>query len=483
MNERLDFIIQEVQDLIGVDGASVILLDEDEKEFYFPVAAYEDKETGKRMTEIRFPSNVGVAGRVLETGKPLIVPDTSKSPYFYQQVDVQSRYRTRSMLDVPIRTPDRMVGVLCAVNKKDGPFDQTDVELLSTIAGTVAPSIENARIHEELNRSYEEVKSYNRAKDRVIHHLAHELKTPISVLSASLNLLSKKLEGTKTEGLDRILARADRNLKRLLEIQYETEDILKERDYKTAQVLEAMIDACADELEALASLETGEDALLENIRHRVREIFGPGETKPEAIDLGRFVENVLQRIRDRFSQRFCRVETHLERVSSIWIPPDVLRKIVEGLIRNAVENTPDGGLIEVSVRNGGEGPLLEVKDYGVGITEENRKLIFESNVTTYETMDYATKKPYDFNAGGKGFDLLRMKIFSERYHFKIDMDSRRCVHLPEDDDLCPGDVAGCGHCGSIDDCIESGGTNRDRAILRGRSDADGSDMKNNRIKV
>ena len=304
LNERLDFIIKEVQELIGVEGASVILLDEDGKEFYFPVAAYEDKETGKRMKEIRFPSNVGVAGRVLETGKPLIVPDTSKSPYFYQQVDVQSRYRTRSMLDVPIRTPDRMVGVLCAVNKKDGPFDQTDVELLSTIAGTVAPSIENARIHEELNRSYEEVKSYNRAKDRVIHHLAHELKTPISVLSASLNLLSKKLEGAKTEGLDRILERADRNLKRLLDIQYETEDILNERDYKTVQVLDAMVDACADELEALASLEAGEDAPLESIRRRVKEIFGPGETKPET-DRSRAgsSKTVLQRIRGRFSHR------------------------------------------------------------------------------------------------------------------------------------------------------------------------------------
>ena len=102
--------------------------------------------------------------------------------------------------------------------------------------------------------------------------------------------------------------------------------------------------------------------------------------------------------------------------------------------------------------------MLEVKDFGVGITEENRKLIFESNVTTYETMDYSTKKPYDFNAGGKGFDLLRMKIFSERHHFKIRMDSRRCAFLSEDDDLCPGDVAGCGHCGSVADCIESGGT-------------------------
>ncbi len=59
----------------------------------------------------------------------------------------------------------------------------------------VALPIENARINDELQRSYEEVKSYNRAKDRVIHHLSHELKTPVSVLAASLNLLNKKISG------------------------------------------------------------------------------------------------------------------------------------------------------------------------------------------------------------------------------------------------------------------------------------------------
>ena len=49
--------------------------------------------------------------------------------------------------------------------------------------------IENARINEALKRSYDEVTSFNRAKERVIHHLSHDLKTPVPVLAAAFELI------------------------------------------------------------------------------------------------------------------------------------------------------------------------------------------------------------------------------------------------------------------------------------------------------
>jgi signal transduction histidine kinase len=140
------------------------------------------------------------------------------------------------------------------------------------------------------------------------------------------------------------------------------------------------------------------------------------------------------------------------------IPSEVLSKIVIGLIRNAVENTPDGSRIEVSVRNGVEGPEFEVKDFGVGITEEKRHLIFENYFAPSDTMQYSTRNPFDFKAGGRGFDLLRMKIFSERYNFKIRMISNRCKYVPKEEDLCPGKVANCDLKQTEEDCPESGGT-------------------------
>ena len=459
LDERLKFITGEIKQLVGAAGASVILLDEEKQEFFFRVTAYDDHATGKRMREIRFPASKGVAGEVYKTGNPLIVPDTSKSEFFFKTVDDESKYETENMLDVPLWEQDRMIGVLCAVNKKRGTFDQTDVELLSTIAGMVAMPIENARINDELKRSYEEVTSFNRAKERVIHHLSHELKTPVSVLAASLELIRKRSLRTEAgAGLSRILDRAQRNLGRILDMQYEIEDILKERNYIPHQVLSTLLDACEDELSVLLQGAIDEKDVLGSVRRKVDELFGPRESTPEKIVLGDFVSDSIKKMAPFFSHRSCRIVETIRSGSTIFISGDVLRKIVEGLVRNAIEYTPDGGRIDVIVRDSQNGVTLEVRDTGAGITADKQRLLFENYFTPPETLHYSSKKPFDFNAGGKGFDLLRMKIFSERYGFNLSLISQRCPLIPEEEDLCPGDVVKCGENDVGVACLDSGGT-------------------------
>jgi signal transduction histidine kinase len=148
----------------------------------------------------------------------------------------------------------------------------------------------------------------------------------------------------------------------------------------------------------------------------------------------------------------------LESTPPAYMPAQPLQKVVDGLVKNAIENTPDEGMIEVVVHQKGKGSELVIRDYGVGIVEEDRKRIFEGFFATQETMDYSSKRPFDFNAGGKGADLLRMKIFSERYNFKIDMTSSRCGFIPEIRDICPGRIGECAFCKSKEDCYSSGGT-------------------------
>jgi len=458
LDERLQFITREVRDLIGVEGASVILLDEKKQEFYFRESNYDDSQTGRKMKEIRFPADKGVAGEVYRTGEPSIVHDTASDPHFFSQVDEKSNFKTRNMLDVPIQTQGRLIGVLCAVNKKEGSFNQPDIDLLAAVANYVALPIENAAIHEELKRSYQEVQSLNRAKDRVIHHLSHELKTPLSILTASLGLLRKRLVGIEDRNWDSILDRAQRNLDRLLDMQYEIEDILRKKDYKTYYLLSSLLDACADELELLVAEQLEEKDIILRLRQRIEELFGPHEAVPEKIRLDQFVKEKVQALRPRFAHRKCSVKTRISGEHLIWIPPDVLGKILEGLVRNAVENTPDGGQILVSVKKGKNGPELVVKDTGIGISEENQRLIFENYFTAYETMQYSSRNPYDFGAGGKGFDLLRMRIFSERYDFKLKMKSQRCRLLPDGTEACAGYIENCVHSGKAEDCLDSGGT-------------------------
>ena len=140
------------------------------------------------------------------------------------------------------------------------------------------------------------------------------------------------------------------------------------------------------------------------------------------------------------------------------IPSEPLEKLVIGLIKNAIENTPDDGMVEVKVRNWDSAVVFTVHDYGVGIVDEHRRRIFEGFFPTQDTMEYSSKSPYDFNAGGKGADLLRLKIFSERFDFRLDMSSSRCRHIPLDTDMCPGQISQCQFCKTVEDCHLSGET-------------------------
>ncbi|MFC1863252.1 PAS domain S-box protein, partial [Thermodesulfobacteriota bacterium] len=458
LEDLLDYISEEIMHLLNTERALVMLLDEERNELFFQGAADDDAVDQIRVKQFTVPADKSIAGRVIRTGEPTIIQDAAKEPDFYQGVGKKLGYQTENLIYVPLRSHDRIIGVLSARNKKEGGFDQTDVDLLNMIAGTVSLSIENARYSDELKAAYNEVTGLNRAKDKVINHLSHELKTPVSVLLASLNILSRKLEPLPKEKWSPAMDRAMRNLDRIIEIQYEVEDIMQDKEYNAYHLLTLLLEQCTDELEALVEQELGEGDIIQRIRDRIEEIFGPKKSEPVEIQIDSFVKERLDALRPVFSHRTIEIFKDIEDGDPVFIPPDVLKKIIDGLVRNAVENTPDGGKIELLVKGKGDGMELQVKDYGIGITDNDKGHIFEGFFSTQETMDYSSKRPFDFNAGGKGADLLRMKIFSERYNFQIKMESNRCGFIPGAGDICPGEISKCGFCKEKADCYSSGGT-------------------------
>jgi PAS domain S-box-containing protein len=458
LEELLDYISSEIKQLLVSEGALVILLDQEKDELFFMGAAYDDSDTQRRIKEIRFPVDALVAGQVIKRGEPLIVSDTSDNAELHRERDKKLGYHTRNLLLVPLRSKDRIIGSLCAINKKDGGFDKANEELLSMVAATVALSIENARFSEELKKAYREVISMNRAKDKVINHLSHELKTPVSVLSGSLNILERHLKALEDKDWEKALIRSRRNLDRIMEIQNQVEDIMLDRHYKSHHVVSLLLDQCADELESLLAEEFGEGPHVETIRRRIDKLMGPKEIERKRIKLDQYVAQRLDALKKQFAHRQVHIVPLLEPTPTISMPLDPLQKIVDGLIKNAIENTPDEGKIVISVGPQEDGTEFAVHDYGVGIIAEAQRHIFDGFFATQDTMAYSSKRAFDFNAGGKGADLLRMKIFSERYNLKIEMASTRCRYIPTESDICPGKISECPHCTHKRDCYASGET-------------------------
>jgi len=340
----------------------------------------------------------------------------------------------------------------------DSEYTHDDLELVQTLVNNLAVCLKNARYAEALKKALDEIRILNSAKDKVINHLAHELKTPIALVMGCLAQMEKKLPPPTSYNWPRTLERAQRNVKRLSEIQYEVEDIMKGREYKIRHLISSLLDQCADGIDLLVSEKLGEEGMVEAIRHRIEEIFGPKEGDAEEIFLEKFTMEKVEKISPSHSHREVKVEVDSESVRPIWIPRDPLEKVLTGLIRNAIENTPDEGMIKVSVKDRDGEVELCVRDWGVGIVPEHQQKIFEGFFPTQDTDRYATGKPFAFNAGGRGADLLRMKIFSERFNFKLTMTSTRCKFIPTSSDLCAGRISRCSFCKGVDDCYESGGT-------------------------
>jgi signal transduction histidine kinase len=274
----------------------------------------------------------------------------------------------------------------------------------------------------------EESERLSKAKSKALVHLSHEIRTPLAVIQGTLRILGQKLLTQTSFGNGRIyFEMLGKNLNRLLEIEHESNKIIRS--------------------------------------HQEFEQFYPhGEldlnksTSFQPIFVYPFAEETLEKVKQAASHRDIRFSLEGAQDSHLVIDPKILEDILVSLLKNAIENTPDQGMVRILLEQKGQRLLLKVQDFGIGITEENQKYIFDGLFHTQETDLYASKKPYDFNAGGKGLDLLLLKLYGQRLGFVLSMESRRCIHLTTDKDLCPGRISACPPCESPKDCLSSGGS-------------------------
>ncbi|MEK7689142.1 MAG: HD domain-containing phosphohydrolase [Deltaproteobacteria bacterium] len=137
--------------LMNAEVGSLLLVDDEKKELYFEVAL---GEKGDKVKEIRLKMGEGIAGWVAESGEPLLINDVKKDPRFYKSADKKTDFVTRNMICVPVKVKDKIIGVLQAINKKEGIFAEGDMKFFKLFSNQVAIALDNARLYEEVRETF-----------------------------------------------------------------------------------------------------------------------------------------------------------------------------------------------------------------------------------------------------------------------------------------------------------------------------------------
>ncbi|MEJ2471420.1 MAG: sensor domain-containing diguanylate cyclase [Desulfuromonadales bacterium] len=139
----LAVIMDHVSRLLKTRAWSLLLRDEETGDLTFEIAV---SPAAGNLKGVTVAAGEGVAGWVAEHGEPLVIADVKEDPRFSDLFDKASSFNTRSVLCVPVRSKDHVLGVIELVNgPKDKAFSEADVQILLTIADYAAIAIENAR--------------------------------------------------------------------------------------------------------------------------------------------------------------------------------------------------------------------------------------------------------------------------------------------------------------------------------------------------
>ncbi len=118
----------------------------------------------------------GIAGRVAETGEPLLIRDLAQDPTFGKRAR-NPRYRTDSLMSVPLKVNGKTVGVMNANNKASGgAFDEQDMALFTTFSCIVSLSLATAQLFEQLSASVDDLAVTNARLARANKELEARVK-------------------------------------------------------------------------------------------------------------------------------------------------------------------------------------------------------------------------------------------------------------------------------------------------------------------
>jgi Nif-specific regulatory protein len=145
LDEMLRRLVDGAAASLRADRGTLFLIDPQSRQLVSRVAHLPE------LREIRLKVGEGLAGWVARTGRMLNMPRGAEDPRLASRVDLETGYKTRSVLAAPVRLPDgRLVGVLQALNKIGGDFDEADEAVITSLARQVAEVLDISSLGRQL---------------------------------------------------------------------------------------------------------------------------------------------------------------------------------------------------------------------------------------------------------------------------------------------------------------------------------------------
>lgn len=212
-------------------------------------------------------------------------------------------------------------------------------------------------------RSFENIVEASRLKSEFVSIVSHELRSPLSAVKWSLDLLRTERDSPKTAN--------------------ETNSIISSVDEQNEKMIRIVND------------------LLEVRRAEEKKI----DIQPENVSLKKLTENAIKTL-DSFARASnIRVEVKADGDPAVWADPKKLESALSALLENAIRYSPGGRQTKIEIFERGKKIFWQIADGGSGIPKEEQPKVFEKFFRSHNA--------YRYRSGGLGIGLFLSKAFIE----------------------------------------------------------------------
>ncbi len=367
--ETFQQLTRQIAALVGATKAWICLWEPETRSLVLtpPGFGVPDEALRGRHVGLNEPS---LAILCYRTGETCLQNDVASDPRISKKI-LEALGVQKNIVFASLKAEVGILGVL-AVADKPGGFDAEDQSAIDGYAGEAALLLRNARLYEELQRSYERLRDAQRNRDYFLQNINHELRTPLTAILGWSEVLAED--------------RPDR----------ETMRIAVDQINRSTQFLLALISDLLD----LSRFEEGRTRL-----------------EPEEVDLGPLVTDSVEPVSVMAEAKGIRMTLAVPpRKTFVRLDPLRVRQVLWNLVHNAVKFTPKGGEIRVEAGADERGVTFSIADNGVGIDAKDLPLIFER----FRQIDGSSTRAYR----GMGIGLALAKAFVELHGGTIRVDSQ-----------------------------------------------------------